>query len=160
MASTENFMVVRFILYFQNEDGVKTQAIKTAKNWIEKGKTVKAILSDGMEDESFKTDKITSLNMSETDYHLVIYTAEKVKYYVKFKYPRLKYVKVSYFYHDQDIPANKIAKIEEVKKLVDKGKDVHAIYHDECRVITSRIVKFDIDKRVFINDCGITYYMN
>lgn len=170
--SMDNFRIVRFFYYFQNETGKKTQNVVTARGWIEKGKVVKAVLSDGGEEDQFKTDAIKQINVSEIEYKMVLLTEKKERIFVKLKFPKSKYIKVSYFYLNKDLPENQIPKIvggkktksvsevlDDVKVLVDKGKDVHAVYQDECKVITSRIVEFNLDKKYFVNDCGITYFM-
>lgn len=170
--SMENFRVIRFFYYFQDENGKKTQNITTARGWIEKGKDVRAILSDGTEEEKFKTDPIKQISVSELDYKMVILTVKYERIFVKMKFPKSKYVHVSYFFRDSDLPENRLPKVEEakkgktafnvmedVKKLVDKAKDVHAVYQDECKVITSKIVKVDVETTSFVNDVGITYFM-
>lgn len=171
--NSDNFKIVRYFHYFQNETGKSTQSVDTARSWIDKGRIVRAVLSDGDDEEKFKTAAIKHINVSDLEYKMTFVTEDKEKYFIKLKFPKEKYIRLAYFFVDKDIPENRIPKnvegkkakgiddiLNDVKKLVDRCKDVHAVYYDECKVTTSRIVKINPDEKYFTNDVGIKYYMD
>ena len=170
--SIEETKVVRYFYYFLNEKGKKTQSVSNARIWIDKGMEVTALLTDTDENDQFFTEPISTISISETDYKMAIITKNKIKYLIKARISKSRFIRVTYFFCDKDIPENRIPKfidgkktksvsdvLEYVKALVDKKKDIHAVYQDECKVTTSQIVEFNIEEKCFINDLGIKYYM-
>lgn len=166
-----------YVRFFQNETGRRTLNIDVANKWLIQGDTVTAVLTNNDKKIDFQTEPLTAISDSVTERAFLLSAGNNVRYLVKRKYPGDRYVFIDHYVHNnmevqpytsemknkelKGTPEYKEKLLEKVKKMVESGKTVVAVYYEsrDCKTTTSKIKEVDIEKGIFVTDTDVTYHL-
>ena len=166
-----------YLRFFQNETGKRTLNIDVANKWLIQGSTVTAVLTNHDKKNDFHTGPLTSISDSITERAFLLTASNNVRYIVKRKYPGDRYVSIDHYEHNgleikpyYSEVKNKELKgsleyteklHEKVKKMVESGKKVIAVYYEsrDCKTITANIKEVDFEKGIFVTETDVTYHL-
>ena len=160
---SENTVRVRqYLRFYKNGDGKKTLNTDTASRWIANGNSVVAVLTDIEQTQDFETDPLTSISFSNEEKLMQLVTKKKEKIYVKRKLPGFRYIEIDHFYAiGAELPAKNKKDLSYVKELVKRGLEVHGVFYEsrDCKTITSKIEKVNLEENSFETDMHVMYYL-
>ena len=148
------------LLCFQNIDGVRTQNKSVAQKWLLDKKEVVAYICESAYSEPIVTAPIKSILTTE-EFGFVFITDDHEKYYVKKKFPKVRYITPDFFSFQEGNGAICVKTLTEAKKLIDKGKKPIAVYHEDAQTLvkTACVKKISFDENMFETDTGVKYYV-